>query len=210
MPHTVTESPATFPASVTVPNPGELVLAQDLENVAQPLANRTRHILEGNPNITGDPNFSGDPQFTGTASFLGASGELLCTMHARFDNSVSFEGNPGRSYTNPTPGADQDIAAAQCSVVRVNAATAARNHWVTDPPPADPMATSSETRWIIRITKVAAVAFAINIRIGSAAGAILGTLPNDGNYSWLEVMYTGATHGWKAIGWSNNVTNLTA
>jgi hypothetical protein len=41
MSHTVTET-AAFSASVTVPDPGEPVMASDLENAVQPLANRSQ------------------------------------------------------------------------------------------------------------------------------------------------------------------------
>ena len=60
MSHTVTET-AAFSASVTVPDPGDPIMASDLENAVQPLANRSQwtcrpgdHVLCVRPDF--DPN----------------------------------------------------------------------------------------------------------------------------------------------------------
>lgn len=44
MPHNVSESDTTFPANVSVPDPGEPVVSADMDNAAEPLARRTRYL----------------------------------------------------------------------------------------------------------------------------------------------------------------------
>lgn len=75
MPHTVTETD-DFSASVTVPNPGELVAAADLENAVQPLANRTKHLYSGDTVFTGEKTFNGGGTINGPAWDVNALWQL--------------------------------------------------------------------------------------------------------------------------------------
>jgi hypothetical protein len=68
MSHTLTEVDA-FTASVTVPDPGDPIVANDVVVCCQSLANRTKHLYEGNAVFTGDKTFQGSLTCNDTVTF---------------------------------------------------------------------------------------------------------------------------------------------
>lgn len=178
-------------------DPNETNLFPSVED----LADRTAHIKDGDTTFTGDKIHQGEQTFNGGATVT-TDGWNFSSAPVIMSSSVHVANSIGHDVFH-VGDADQTIGN-NARYVRITALTGTRNYWVPTTPDTDTM-TGNPKQATMRIIRSAGLTAAtVNIRTGSAAGTILGGLPNDATFAWIEIMYTGATHGWRVIGGSSN------
>jgi hypothetical protein len=194
-----------FPALVRYIEDGDAPNEANLFPSVEDLADRTAALKDGDLGIAGDKTYTGEQAFQGGAVISGP-GWNWSNAPVIMQSSVHIVGSPGHDILSP---GDSDQTIGQVSrVVRIRALTGTRNYWVTTTPDVDPMTGNPKQLRMMIVRAAGLTAATVDIRIGSAGGTVIAQFPADATHAWCDIMYTGATDGWRVLNCSANTAAL--